>query len=174
MRACEWKTGRGWWRERQVAERRSASAEICEHYFQASQPPAMDFAPIVVKQHAAPASRKTPESRYWRRFKHPVFVKEYAPVTAVHFSPAKPHRYAVTAGTRVQIYAPRTQKVAKTISRFKDVARSANIRYDGKLIVAADDTGLVQVRNPTASSPTPLSLQTHRSLTSTVALYCAH
>ena len=174
MRAFEWKSGRGWWREVGGRKTLSLGGDLRTLFFKPRKPPVMDFAPIVVKQHAAPASRKTPESRYWRRFKHPVFVKEYAPVTAVHFSPAKPHRYAVTAGTRVQIYAPRTQKVAKTISRFKDVARSANIRYDGKLIVAADDTGLVQVRNPTASSPTPLSLQTHRSLTSTVALYCAH
>ncbi|KAH7105509.1 WD40-repeat-containing domain protein [Auriculariales sp. MPI-PUGE-AT-0066] len=105
----------------------------------------MDFAAVVVQQHAVAVSRRTPEARYWRRFRQPVFVKEYAPVTAVHFSPARPHRYAVTAGTRVHIYAPRTQKVAKTITRFKDVARSATIRHDGKLIVAGDDTGLVQI-----------------------------
>ena len=66
-------------------------------------------------------------------------------MTSIHFSPSKPHRYAVTAATRVQIYAPRTQKVTKTISRFKDVARSGNIRSDGKLVIAGDDTGLVQV-----------------------------
>jgi len=51
----------------------------------------------------------------------------------------------VTAATRVQVYAPRTQKVTKTISRFKDVARSGCIRQDGKLVVAGDDTGLIQV-----------------------------
>ena len=107
----------------------------------------MDYKPVVVKRHARPTSSKhNTESKYWRQFKHPVFIKEYAPVTSVHFSPSKPHRYAVTAATRVQIYAPRTQKVTKTISRFKDVARSGNIRGDGKLVVAGDDTGLVQVR----------------------------
>jgi len=74
-----------------------------------------------------------------------VFVKEYAPVTSIHFSPTKPHRYVVTAATRVQVYAPRTQRITKTISRFKDVARSGCIRDDGKLIVAGDDTGLIQV-----------------------------
>lgn len=108
---------------------------------------AMDYQPVVVRKHARPASTKhNAESRYWRQYKHPVFIKEYAPVTSVHFSPSKPHRYAVTAATRVQIYAPRTQKVTKTISRFKDVARSGCIRGDGKLVVAGDDTGLVQVR----------------------------
>ncbi|KAJ3565735.1 hypothetical protein NP233_g7449 [Leucocoprinus birnbaumii] len=106
----------------------------------------MDFLPTTIKAHARPASSKhTPESRHWRQYKHPVFIKEYAPVTSVHFSAAKPHRYAVTAATRVQIYAPRTQKITKTISRFKDVARSGHIRGDGKLVVAGDDSGLVQV-----------------------------
>ncbi|KIK68106.1 hypothetical protein GYMLUDRAFT_92761 [Collybiopsis luxurians FD-317 M1] len=106
----------------------------------------MDYQPVIVKALPRPSSSKSnPESRYWRQFKHPVFVKEYAPVTSVHFSPAKPHRYAVTAATRVQLYAPRTQKVTKTISRFKDIARSGSIRADGKLLVAGDDTGLIQV-----------------------------
>ncbi len=112
-----------------------------------SQTCAMDYQPVVVRKHGRPASTKhNAESRYWRQYKHPVFIKEYAPVTSVHFSPSKPHRYAVTAATRVQIYAPRTQKVTKTISRFKDVARSGCIRGDGKLVVAGDDTGLIQVR----------------------------
>ena len=107
----------------------------------------MDYQPVVVRKHARPASTKhNAESRYWRQYKHPVFIKEYAPVTSVHFSPSKPHRYAVTAATRIQIYAPRTQKVTKTISRFKDVARSGCIRGDGKLVAAGDDTGLIQVR----------------------------
>ncbi|KAG8218863.1 Trp-Asp repeat-containing protein [Butyriboletus roseoflavus] len=106
----------------------------------------MDYHPVVVQRPPRPhGSRHSPESRYWRQFKRPVFVREYAPVTAVHFALQRPHRYAVTAATRVQIYAPRTQKVVKTISRFKDVARSANLRHDGKLLVAGDDTGLVQV-----------------------------
>ncbi|KAJ7507862.1 WD40 repeat-like protein [Mycena galericulata] len=91
-----------------------------------------DFQPTAVKTHPRPSSSKhSPESRYWRQFKHPVFCK--------------PHRFAVTAATRVQIYAPRTQKITKTISRFKDVARSGSIRADGKLVVAGDDSGLVQV-----------------------------
>ncbi|TFK55918.1 WD40 repeat-like protein [Heliocybe sulcata] len=106
----------------------------------------MDYQPVVVQRpHRTATTKHSAESRYWRQFKNPVFIKEYAPVTSVHFSPSKPHRYAVTAATRVQIYAPRTQKVTKTISRFKDVARSGCIRNDGKLVVAGDDTGLIQV-----------------------------
>ncbi|KAF7432961.1 hypothetical protein PC9H_004905 [Pleurotus ostreatus] len=106
----------------------------------------MDYQPLVVKAHPRTASKKhSSESRHWRQFKHPVFVKEYAPVTSIHFSPSRPHRYAVTAATRVQIYAPRTQKVTKTISRFKEVVRSASFRNDGKLLAAGDDSGLIQV-----------------------------
>ncbi|KAK2466248.1 hypothetical protein APHAL10511_001890 [Amanita phalloides] len=106
----------------------------------------MDYQPLVLKVQPRPTTSKhNPESRYWRQFKHPVFIKEYAPVTSIHFASLKPHRYAVTAATRVQVYLPRTQKVVKTISRFKDVARSGNIRDDGKLLVAGDDSGLVQV-----------------------------
>ena len=103
----------------------------------------MEYQATVVKR--SKTSNFTPESRYWRQFKYPVFFKEYAPITSVHFSPSKPHRYAVTAATRVQIYAPRTQKITKTISRFKDIARSGCIRQDGKLLVAGDDSGLIQV-----------------------------
>jgi U3 small nucleolar RNA-associated protein 15 len=105
----------------------------------------MEYHPVQVKR-TRPREDQHPESRYWRSFKHPVFVKEYAPVTAIHFSPSHPHKYAVTVGTQVQLYAPKTHRVTKTISRFKDTARSAVIRGDGKLLAAADDTGLIQVR----------------------------
>src|SRR5258708_3894890 len=104
----------------------------------------MDYQSVVVKSNKPP-SKRSAESRYWRQFKHPVFIKEYAPITFVHFSPSKPHSYAVTAASRVQIYAPRTQKLTKTISRFKDITRSGCIRDDGKLLVAGDDSGLIQV-----------------------------
>jgi hypothetical protein len=142
----------------------------------------MNYQPVLVQKTAAPAKTKhSAESRYWRQFKHPVFVKEYAPVTAVHFSATKPHRYAVTAATRVQIYAPRTQKVTKTISRFKDIARSANIRADGKLVVAGDDTGLVQVSAGQCFSlflsvplNVDLSLLQRRFLTLTLVRFSVH
>ncbi|TIA84980.1 hypothetical protein E3P99_04096 [Wallemia hederae] len=84
------------------------------------------------------------DSKYFKSFKS-TFVKEFAPITSVSFSPSTPHRFAVTSATRVQIYTPRSQSVVKTISRFKDVARSGQIRSDGRLVVAGDDSGLVQV-----------------------------
>lgn len=106
----------------------------------------MDYYPVIVKQHPQTTPKRSPESRYWRRFKNPVFIKDTAPVTSIHFSPCRPHQYAVTSGARIQVYATKTQKVIKTIARFRDTARSANIRSDGKLLVAGDDSGLVQAR----------------------------
>lgn len=100
---------------------------------------------MVIRQSARPSKQRTPESRYWRRFKYPTVIKDNAPVTSIHFAPAAPHRYAVTSGTHIQILAPRTHKVTKNISRFKDTARSGHIRKDGKLVVAGDDTGLIQI-----------------------------
>ena len=38
--------------------------------------------------------------------------------------------------------------MVKTISKFKEIARSGNIRDDGNLVIGADDSGLVQVRSP--------------------------
>ncbi|EIW76144.1 WD40 repeat-like protein [Coniophora puteana RWD-64-598 SS2] len=142
----------------------------------------MDYQPVLVQRHARPAAAKhSPESRHWRQFRHPVFIKEYAPVTSVHFCPSKPHRYAVTAATRVQIYAPRTNKLTKTISRFKDIARSASIRNDGKLLIAADDTGLVQIFDVNSrailrtldSHKQPVHVAAFSPLDSTQALSCS-
>lgn len=106
----------------------------------------MEFQPTVLKRHARPTKSHTTESRYWRRFKYPVFIKDIYPITSVQFSPTTPHRYAVTSGVHVQIYAPRTQKIYKTIARFKATAASGNIRHDGKLVVAGDANGLIQAR----------------------------
>lgn len=94
----------------------------------------------------------SPESRYWRKYKSPIIVKEYAAVSHIHFSPAAPHDFAVSASTRVQVYSSRTRSVAKTISRFSDVTFGAEFRRDGKLIVSGDATGLVQVFDASSRS----------------------
>lgn len=111
-------------------------------------PPSMtSYAPAPIEKHPAPPSAtRTADSRYWRRYKSPTYIKEYAPITHVQFAPSRPHRLAVTASSEVKIYAPRTNKVVKTVARFKETARSGEIRYDGNLLVAGDDSGLVQVR----------------------------
>lgn len=85
------------------------------------------------------------ESRYWREFKDPIFVKSYAPISHITFSSKVPHRYCVSSGTKIQIYSPKTSRVVKTISRFQLPARCSDIKSDGKLVVSGDDSGLVQV-----------------------------
>ncbi|EST08951.1 WD40 repeat [Kalmanozyma brasiliensis GHG001] len=137
----------------------------------------------VEQRSTRPSSSRSPESHYWRTFRAPVFVKELAPITSIHFVPpvsvysttspdddptATPsvstigststqptsvtarQKFAVTTGARVQIYSMRNSRVSKTISRFKDVARSANFRSDGRLMVAGDDSGLIQVFDTTS------------------------
>ncbi|GAA93886.1 uncharacterized protein L969DRAFT_84667 [Mixia osmundae IAM 14324] len=107
----------------------------------------MDFQPVRQQRYStlAQSQKDYSESKYWRKFKDPIFIKSYAAVNHVHISPTAPHRYAVTTGTRVQIYSPKTARVVKTINRFKDTARCGTIRDDGKLVIAGDDGGLIQV-----------------------------
>lgn len=75
----------------------------------------------------------------------PIVIKEYASVTSINFSPVSPYDFAVTSSTRVQVYSSKTHQPKKTISRFKDIAYSGSFRQDGKLIVAGDATGLIQM-----------------------------
>ncbi|PWZ02487.1 WD40 repeat-like protein [Testicularia cyperi] len=145
----------------------------------------MDYQTLrpVAETSSRPSTSRSPESHYWRKFRSPVFVKEFAPITSIHFVPnvsvysntgledeqtdasasrtvgstsATPssvsarQKFAVTTGARVQIYSMRTSRSTKTISRFKDVARSANFRSDGRLMVVGDDSGLIQIFDTTS------------------------
>ncbi|KAJ8662044.1 hypothetical protein O0I10_002376 [Lichtheimia ornata] len=104
-----------------------------------------DHQKLAVKQNPRILFRDTPEAKYWRRFKNPISIKEYGPVTSIYFSPAAPYDFAVSSSARVQIYSSKTHSPKKTISRFKDIAYSGSFRQDGKLVVAGDGTGLVQM-----------------------------
>lgn len=96
----------------------------------------------------------TPEQIYWRTFKSQLSVPSPAnnPVTYIS-SPPPPSNglaqlldhFSVTTGPRVQIFSIRTRRLVKTISRFDDVAHSAEIRRDGRVLVAGDDGGTIQV-----------------------------
>ena len=91
------------------------------------------------------ANRKTAENRYWNKFKFPIVVKEFGPISHVEFSPVTPHDFAVTSSSHVQIYNPNTNTVKKTISRFNGNAYSCSYRNDGQLMVAGGEEGLVQI-----------------------------
>ncbi|OAA52244.1 WD40 repeat-like-containing domain protein [Beauveria brongniartii RCEF 3172] len=95
---------------------------------------------------AAGPSPITAEQRYWRTFKNQLLLPSPTSYPVTHISCGSGgDTFAVTTGTRVQIYSTRTRKLLKTITRFGDVARSGDIRRDGKVLVAGDDTGKVQV-----------------------------
>ncbi|KAM3123943.1 hypothetical protein CJJ07_004491 [Candidozyma auris] len=100
-----------------------------------------------VQQARAPVlpSKTTPEQRYWKGFMNPQLIKENHPITHIHFNPVSPHDFAVTSSTRIQVFSSKTRQVTKTFSRFKDVVYSGEYRYDGKLLVAADASGLVSI-----------------------------
>ncbi|KAF4979436.1 hypothetical protein FZEAL_4360 [Fusarium zealandicum] len=86
----------------------------------------------------------TAEQRYWKTFKNQLLIPSPTSYPVVHIS-SNTDSFAVTTGTRVQIYSNRTRKLLKTITRFGDVARSGEIRKDGRVLVAGDDTGKIQV-----------------------------
>ncbi|KAJ3328410.1 snoRNA-binding rRNA-processing protein [Blyttiomyces sp. JEL0837] len=85
-----------------------------------------DYKKIAIKKFPTAVGKNSAEANYWKKFKSPILVKEYASVTSINFSAAHPHDFAVTSSTR-------------------DVAFSGSIRNDGKLLVAGDAGGTVQV-----------------------------
>lgn len=90
-------------------------------------------------------NQTSPEQRYWKGFVNPQLIKENHPITHIHFNPVAPHDYAVTSSTRIQVFSSKTRQVTKTFSRFKDTVYSGEYRYDGKLLVATDASGLVSI-----------------------------
>ena len=99
-------------------------------------------------------STLTPEQTYWRTFKSPQIVPSPSNNPITHISSPPPpsnalaqasDHFVVTTGTRVQIFSIRTRKLVKTISRFDDIAHGAEIRRDGRVMVAGDDSGAIQV-----------------------------
>lgn len=96
----------------------------------------------------------TSEQTYWRTFKSQQLIPSPSnnPITHISFpaSPANPltppsDHFAVTTGTRVQVFSIRTRKLVKTINRFGGIAHGGEIRRDGRVMVAGDETGAIQV-----------------------------
>ncbi|KAI1178683.1 WD40-repeat-containing domain protein [Nemania sp. FL0916] len=117
---------------------------------------AAEVAPLPQLKLAAGPSTITAEQKYWRAFKNQMVIPTPAevPVTHITMPAANPTTsdqggqgdvFAVTAGPRVQLYSVRTRKPVKTFTRFGDNARSGDIRRDGRILVAGDDSGKMQV-----------------------------
>jgi len=108
-----------------------------------------------VKLEAGPAPM-TPDQRYWSGFKNQLLVPSPSsnPITHISFPglPSNPlstppsDTFAVTSGSRVQIFSTKTRKLLKTITRFgyDDVAHSGEIRRDGRVLIAGGDSGAIQ------------------------------
>ncbi|KAH7082258.1 WD40-repeat-containing domain protein [Paraphoma chrysanthemicola] len=98
----------------------------------------------------------TSEQKYWNSFASELRLdpsQHSSPVTHISIPPppsnlqtASQELFAVTTGSRVQIFSAKTRKVVKTISRFgvDDIARSGNIRRDGRILVAGGESGAIQ------------------------------
>lgn len=98
----------------------------------------------------------TADQRYWRSFKNQQLVPSPSsnPITHISFPglPSNPlanppsDTFAVTSGSRVQIFSTKTRKLLKTISRFgfDDIAHSGEIRRDGRVLIAGGDSGAIQ------------------------------
>ena len=96
----------------------------------------------------------TPEQTYWRTFKSQLLIPSSSshPITHISFPSAPGNsltapsdHFIVTAGPRVQIYSIRTRTLVKQIARFDDTAHSGEIRRDGRVLVAGDESGTIQV-----------------------------
>ncbi|BAE64928.1 putative small nucleolar ribonucleo protein complex subunit Utp15 [Aspergillus flavus] len=112
-----------------------------------------------VKLPALPSTRLTPEQQYWKTFKNPLLIpspangpvnlitQPSAPSSASAFPSLTqpPDVFTVTTGARVQIYSIRTRKLLRTVTRFDDTVRGTDVRPDGRVFVAGDDTGALQV-----------------------------
>ncbi|KAI2779796.1 WD40 repeat-like protein [Daldinia loculata] len=116
---------------------------------------AAEVAPLPQLKLPSGPSQITAEQRYWKSFKNQLVIPSPTqyPITHITVPATNPAAigtssndyFAVTTGTRVQIYSIRTRKLVKTITRFGDIARSGDVRRDGRILVAGDDTGKIQV-----------------------------
>lgn len=99
----------------------------------------------------------TAEQRYWESFSSQLQLdpsQHSSPVTHISYPPPPPSNltvsaqdlFAVTTGSRVQVFSSKTRKAIKTINRFgvDDIAHSGTIRRDGRIILAGGDSGAIQ------------------------------
>jgi U3 small nucleolar RNA-associated protein 15 len=121
---------------------------------QIRQSMAAEVQPIAPVRFPARPSSLSPEQTYWRTFKSPLNLTSPTSHAVTHISQPSPHpnpiqpspdTFVVTTGARLQIFSHRTRKLLKTITRFDDTAHSGEIRYDGRVVVAGDEAGAIQV-----------------------------
>ncbi|KAM7207617.1 WD40-repeat-containing domain protein [Naviculisporaceae sp. PSN 640] len=102
----------------------------------------------------------TAEQRYWKTFKNQKSHTSTAswPISHISFPAAGGSTssslvaavkandlFAVTSGPRVDIFSIRKREPLKTIGRFDSEAHCGEIRADGRVLVAGEDSGKMQV-----------------------------
>ncbi|KAK4113463.1 WD40 repeat-like protein [Canariomyces notabilis] len=104
----------------------------------------------------------TAEQRYWRSFKNQKSHTSTAawPISHISFPSTVAggavssslvaatklnDLFAVTSGPRVDIFSIRKRELLKTIGRFDSEAHCGEIRADGRVLVAGEDSGRMQV-----------------------------
>ncbi|KAK0727026.1 WD40-repeat-containing domain protein [Lasiosphaeria miniovina] len=122
---------------------------------------AVEVLPLAQLKLATGPSPVTAEQRYWRSFKNQKSHTSTAswPISHISFpttvgattsnslvAAAKLNDlFAVTSGPRVDIFSIRKREPLKTIGRFDSEAHSGEIRADGRVLVAGEDSGKMQV-----------------------------
>lgn len=96
-----------------------------------------DFNKLPVKQFP---QIQSDESKYWTNFHPQVITQELAHINHLNF---QNKLLAVSSSTQVKLY--QNNSLLKSISRFSDTVYCANIRADGNLLVAGDNSGTVQL-----------------------------
>ncbi|XP_077456772.1 U3 small nucleolar RNA-associated protein 15 homolog [Stigmatopora argus] len=103
------------------------------------------FKPTKIAVYPKHGEKVTQDTLYWKNYKPPVQIKEFASVTHIDFSPVAPHNFAVTAFTRIHIYGPFSQEPVKAFTRFKDTAYCGRFRSDGQMLVAGCEDSVVRL-----------------------------
>ncbi|EAA28805.1 WD40 repeat-like protein [Neurospora crassa] len=123
---------------------------------------AAEVQPLATLKLPTVVSPITAEQRYWKSFKNQKSHTSTAawPISHISFpgssnGSAASHSlvaaaktndlFAVTSGPRVDIFSIRKRELLKTIGRFDSQAHSGEIRADGRVLVAGEDSGKMQV-----------------------------
>ncbi|KMZ58677.1 putative U3 small nucleolar RNA-associated protein [Zostera marina] len=126
------------------------------------------FFSVSLTQGPKPRSRRstaTRESRYWRSFKNSQLSSNlFSAVSSLEFSPVSPNDLAATVSTSLLLFSgfeSLSPKPFSPISNFSDVAYSPSYRYDGALVAAGGQSGLIQIFDPINKRPVLRRLRAH-------------
>ncbi|WOK96376.1 hypothetical protein Cni_G05083 [Canna indica] len=130
------------------------------------------FFPVESAHHVKPPPARrphsiTPESRFWRSFRHSELASGLIlPVTALEFSPVAPFHLAAACSAAVHLFdgasSPALAPLPHSpLTSFSDIAYSPSFRCDGALLAAGGESGLVQVFRLDKAGPPLRRLSAH-------------